>query len=128
MFKINNRNTRKRCEICLNLTIKTQERLQWRRSGVLINFEHNLHFFSISIVDFEQLIVCPRMTRMSIIVSLSLTLNTYTNLILRCIGCLESQNILKTSNKNTSICPRLFRIDCNVIQISFLLALLCFIG
>ena len=26
MFKINNRNTRTRCEICLNLTIKTPER------------------------------------------------------------------------------------------------------
>ena len=30
MFKINNRNTRRRCEICSKLTIKTPERRQWR--------------------------------------------------------------------------------------------------
>ena len=29
LFKVNNRNTRKRCEICLKLTIITQERCQW---------------------------------------------------------------------------------------------------
>ena len=28
LFKVNNRNTRKRCEICSKLTIKTPERLQ----------------------------------------------------------------------------------------------------
>ena len=40
MFKINNRNTRTRCEICSKLTIKTLERRQWRRSGVfIVNFE-----------------------------------------------------------------------------------------
>ena len=45
MFKVNNRkNTRTRCEICSKLIIKTPERRQWRRSGVLIvNFEHILH-------------------------------------------------------------------------------------
>ena len=38
MFKVNNRNTRTRCEIC-----------QWRRSSAfIVNFEH------ISIVTFEQ--------------------------------------------------------------------------
>ena len=36
LFKVNNRNTRKRCEICSKLTIKTPE----RRSGVfIVNFE-----------------------------------------------------------------------------------------
>ena len=41
MFKVNNRNTRTRCEICSKLTIKTPERRQWRRSGVfIVNFEH----------------------------------------------------------------------------------------
>ena len=40
MFKVNNRNPRTRCEICSKLTIKTPERRQWRRSGVVIvNFE-----------------------------------------------------------------------------------------
>ena len=41
MLKVNNRNIRTRCEICSNLTIKTRERRQWRRSDILIvNFEH----------------------------------------------------------------------------------------
>ena len=42
MFKVNNRNTRTRCEICCSkLTIKTSERWHWRRFGVVIvNFEH----------------------------------------------------------------------------------------
>ena len=44
MFKVNNRNTRKRCEICSKLTIKTPEQRQWRRSGVfIVNFEHISH-------------------------------------------------------------------------------------
>ena len=39
LLKVNNRNTRTRCEICSNLTIKVPERR--RRSGVFIaNFEH----------------------------------------------------------------------------------------
>ena len=41
MFKVNNRNTRIRCEICSKLTIMIPERRQWRRSGIFIlNFEH----------------------------------------------------------------------------------------
>ena len=41
MFKVNNRNTRTKCEICSKLTIKTPERRKWRRSGVfIVNFEH----------------------------------------------------------------------------------------
>ena len=41
IFKVNNRNTRARCEIYLKLTIKIPERCQWRRSGVFfVNFEH----------------------------------------------------------------------------------------
>ena len=44
MFKVNNRNTRTRCEICSKLTIKTPEGRHWRRSGVFsVNFEHILH-------------------------------------------------------------------------------------
>ena len=44
MFKVNNRNTTKRCEICSKLSTKTLERRQLRRSGVFIfNFEHILH-------------------------------------------------------------------------------------
>ena len=44
LFKVDNRNTRTRCEICSKLTIKTPERRQWRRSGVfIVNFEHISH-------------------------------------------------------------------------------------
>ena len=43
LVKFNNRNTRKRCEICSKLTIKTPERRHWRRAGVFINFQHILH-------------------------------------------------------------------------------------
>ena len=44
MFKVNNRNTRTKCEICSKLIIKTTERCQWRRSGVfIVDFEHILH-------------------------------------------------------------------------------------
>ena len=44
LFKVNNRNTRTRCEICSKLTIKTPERRHWRRSGVfIVNFEHISH-------------------------------------------------------------------------------------
>ena len=41
MFKVDNRITRKSCEICSKLTIKTPERL-----GVfIVNFEHISHLF-----------------------------------------------------------------------------------
>ena len=44
MFKVNNRNTRTKCEISSKLTIKTPERRYWRRFGVfIVNFEHISH-------------------------------------------------------------------------------------
>ena len=33
LLKVNNGNTRIRCEICIKVTIKTPERCQWRRSA-----------------------------------------------------------------------------------------------
>ena len=46
LFKVNNRNTKKRCEICSKLTIKAPERRQRRRSGVSnVKFKHILHLF-----------------------------------------------------------------------------------
>ena len=42
-FKVNNRNTRRRCEICSKLTIRTPEWRQWCLSGAIVNFEHILH-------------------------------------------------------------------------------------
>ena len=44
MFKVNNRNTRTRCEICSKLPIKTPEWHHCHRSGVfIVNFEHISH-------------------------------------------------------------------------------------
>ena len=44
LFKVNNRNTRTKCEICSKLTTKIQERGQWHRSGIfMVNFEHISH-------------------------------------------------------------------------------------
>ena len=44
LLKGNNRNTRTRCEICSQLTIKTPERRQWRRYSVfIVNFDHISH-------------------------------------------------------------------------------------
>ena len=46
MFKVNIRNSIKRCEICSKLAIKTPKRRQWRRTGVfIVNFEHISHLF-----------------------------------------------------------------------------------
>ena len=46
LFKINNGNNRKRCEICSKLTIKKPERCHWRRSGVfIVNNENISHLF-----------------------------------------------------------------------------------
>ena len=36
LLRLNNKNTRTRCEICSKLTRKTPERRHWRRSGVFI--------------------------------------------------------------------------------------------
>ena len=48
MFKVNNRNTRTRYEICSKLSIKISERHQWRRSGIfIVNFEHISHFVQV---------------------------------------------------------------------------------
>ena len=46
LFKVNSRNTRKRCKICLKLTIKTTERRHKRRSSVfIVNLEQISHIF-----------------------------------------------------------------------------------
>ena len=48
LFKINNRNTKKRCEICPKLTLRTPERRERRRSGVfIVNFEHTSQLFPV---------------------------------------------------------------------------------
>ena len=41
LLKVNNRNTKARCEICSKLTIKAPEQCHWRCSGAfIVNFEH----------------------------------------------------------------------------------------
>ena len=46
LLEDNNRNLRKRCELCSKLTIKTLERRQWRPCGVfIINWNINHIFF-----------------------------------------------------------------------------------
>ena len=59
LLKVNNRNTRTRCEIWSKLTIKIPERRQWRRSGIfIVNFEHISHLSccTVSIINFEHVI------------------------------------------------------------------------
>ena len=44
VFKVNNRNTRTRSEICSKLTINTPEWRHWRRSGVfIVKYEYISH-------------------------------------------------------------------------------------
>ena len=58
LLKVNNRNSRMRCEICLKLTIKTPEQRQSRRSGVfIVNVEHISHF----VIVFLLLTLCRQM-------------------------------------------------------------------
>ena len=56
LFKVNNRNTTKRCEICSKLTIKTPTWRHWRRSGFFGGFwTYFTPISSVYIVDFEQI-------------------------------------------------------------------------
>ena len=53
IFKVNNRNTRARCEICSKFIIKTPERCQWRqRHSVvfIVNFEHISHLVLVTLL------------------------------------------------------------------------------
>ena len=44
MFRVSNRNTRTRCELCSKLTRQILERRHWRRSNIfIVNFEHISH-------------------------------------------------------------------------------------
>ena len=56
IFKVNNRNTKKICEIWSKLTLKTREQRRWRRSAVFIGtfWIYFTSFSSVSIVDFDQ--------------------------------------------------------------------------
>ena len=51
LLKVNNGNTRTRCEMCSKLKIKTPEQRHWRRSSVfIVNFEHISHLVLVFLV------------------------------------------------------------------------------
>ena len=55
LLKVSNRNTRKRCEVCSKLIIKTPERRHRHRSGIfIVTFEPISHLFSAFTFEFEQ--------------------------------------------------------------------------
>ena len=55
LFRVRNGNTRKRCKICSEVTIKTPERRRWRFGVFVVTFEYILHVFLVlSFVGFEQ--------------------------------------------------------------------------
>ena len=61
MFKIKNRNTRKRCGIYSKTTIKTPEWRQWRCQVFIVNFQHFTPFPVVFVVYFEQLnVICGK--------------------------------------------------------------------
>ena len=58
LFKVINRNTRKRYELCLKLTTKTPEIRHWWCSAVfIVNFEHISHLFVVILLLTLQLTV-----------------------------------------------------------------------
>ena len=54
-LRVNNRNTRTRCEICTKLTIKV--------SVIIVNFKHITPCSSVSVVNFEHVIAVGFSTR-----------------------------------------------------------------
>ena len=54
LFKINNKNSRRMCGICLKLTIKTSKQFHWRSYSVFtVNLKQIAHCSDVFIVDFE---------------------------------------------------------------------------
>ena len=54
LFKVNNRNFRTMCEICLELTIKTPQWRQWHLISLLLALTYFTHCSGVSISNFEQ--------------------------------------------------------------------------
>ena len=55
LFKVNNRNARKRCEICSKLTVKTSTMSLTSFWCFIVNFEHISNLFLVFLfVDFKQ--------------------------------------------------------------------------
>ena len=65
LFNVNERNTRKRCEICSTLTIKSPER---RCSGdFIVTLNNFTPFSSVSIVEFEQVNISWKVAFLAVI-------------------------------------------------------------
>ena len=63
LFKVNNRNTRERCEFCSKSTIKTLERRQWHILGsLLLIFKNFTPFSTVFNVDSELVNFCWNLT------------------------------------------------------------------
>ena len=55
IFKVNNRNTKTRCEICSKLTVKTSEQRQRHFGVFIVNSEHISHLVVVFLsVNFEE--------------------------------------------------------------------------
>ena len=66
LLKVNNRDTRTRCEICSKLTIKTPERRQWRRSGVFnFNLERISHLILVFLLLTRKMLLMAGETYMT---------------------------------------------------------------
>ena len=60
LFMVDKENTRTTCKICSQLTIKTNERCRWSRSGVFINYSvwtYCTYYSDFSNVEFQQVFV-----------------------------------------------------------------------
>ena len=101
LFKVNNRNTIKRCEICSKLTIKTPERLDVALVFLLLtlNIFHTLS--TVSIVYLEEVNVSWVPISVTVVVK---------------------GNYAKTEKLLLIFCPRLlvnFHCDCSFVNFSF---------
>ena len=80
MFKVSNKNTRTRRDICSKLTIKTLERRHKLCSGVfIVNFEHISHLVLVFIVNFKQVNADLDSRGLSRSISISKTFNMVQN-------------------------------------------------
>ena len=87
MFKINNRNTRTRCEICSKLTMKIPERCQYFIYLLLIPFMSNV--FNIEFINYEvDLVILIKLASVLVVANIDVKrqllgiLRTYVSLYL----------------------------------------------
>ena len=113
IFKVNNRNTKIRCEICSKLTRKTPKRRQWRFSCVfIINFEQISHLFLVFL-----LLTLSRYTQAGKLICNQSSINM-TNIVTHLFQMLHfyttnAANIylFKVNNRNTKKVGYLFKVN-----------------